>query len=198
MKTPFENLKRTDYIIILGVVVILIAAVLTVLGLNKNLSKSPILEEKDIAFTVFFRGVTTTDSVSPFVPGENTFITIRNVPYTKLKITDVSFDRRKVLLETDKKGEYEPIDDISHPFLYDFTVTLQDKAKITEDGAVVGGNKVKMGIPVILEGQKYKYTGVISNVQFVENNEQTESQTDESQKQEQPEQPQEQKTNDEQ
>lgn len=198
MKTPFENLKKADCIIILGVVVILIAAVLTMFGLNKNLSKSPILEEKDIEFTVFFRGVTTTDTVSPFVPGENTFITIRNVPYKKLKITDVRFDRRKILLETAKKGEYEPVDDISHPFVYDFTVTLQDKAKITEDGAVVGGNKVKMGIPVILEGQKYKYTGVISNVQFVENNEQTEAEVKEAPKQEQTEQPQEQKTNNEQ
>lgn len=193
MKTPFENFKKADCIIILGVVIILIAAVLTMFGLNKRLSKSPILEEKDILFTVFFRGITTTDTVSPFVPGENTFITIRNVPYTKLKIADVRFDRRKVLLETSKKGEYEPIDDIAHPFLYDFTVTLQDKAKITDDGAVVGGNKLKMGIPVILEGQKYKYTGVVSNIQFVEKNEQTDvSETD---KQEQEELPQEQETN---
>lgn len=194
MKTPFENLKKADCIIILGVVVILLAAVLTMFGLNKNLSKSPILEEKDIAFTVFFRGVTTTDTVSPFVPGENTFITIRNVPYKKLKITDVRFDRRKILLETAKKGEYEPVDDISHPFVYDFTVTLQDKAKITEDGAVVGGNKVKMGIPVILEGQKYKYTGVISNVQFIEQKKQTEVQAEETQIQEQPQTQEQQKT----
>ncbi|MGN0014939.1 MAG: DUF4330 domain-containing protein [Candidatus Gastranaerophilaceae bacterium] len=194
MKTPFENFKKADCIIILGVVVILLAAVLTMFGLNKNLSKSPILEEKDIAFTVFFRGVTTTDTVSPFVPGENTFITIRNVPYKKLKITDVRFDRRKILLETAKKGEYEPVDDISHPFVYDFTVTLQDKAKITEDGAVVGGNKVKMGIPVILEGQKYKYTGVISNVQFIEQKKQTEVQAEETQIQEQPQTQEQQKT----
>lgn len=46
-------------------------------------------------------------------------------------------------------------------------MTLQDRAKITDDGAVVGGNKVKIGIPVVLEGKNYKLTGVISNVQYV-------------------------------
>ena len=37
--------------------------------------------------------------------------------------------------------------------------------KITKDGdAVVGGNKVKIGLPITLEGAKYKLNGVISNV----------------------------------
>lgn len=167
MKSPFENFKKADWIIVLGGIIILLVLVLAALGVNKYLSKTPILEEKDIQFTVFFRGVTITDTISPFKPGEDAFITIRNVPYTKLKIADVKFDRRKMLLETSKKGDYQPIEDISQPCLFDFTVTLQDRAKITDDGAVVGGNKVKIGIPVVLEGKNYKLTGVISNVQYV-------------------------------
>ena len=42
--------------------------------------------------------------------------------------------------------------------------TIIDTAKITKDGAVVGGNKIKMGLPVVLEGQKYKFNGTISDV----------------------------------
>ena len=141
-----------------------------------------VLEEKDVQFSVFFRGITITDTKSPFLPNEDTFITIRNVPYTKLKITDVVGDRRKMLLETNKMGNYQPVDDISQPAVYDFVVTVQDKAKITDDGAVVGGNKIKMGIPVILEGKNYKFTGVISNIQYV----------DEPQQAQQPQQPQQQ------
>lgn len=87
----------------MGGIIILLVLVLAALGVNKYLSKTPILEEKDIQFTVFFRGVTITDTISPFKPGEDAFITIRNVPYTKLKIADVKFDRRKMLLETSKK-----------------------------------------------------------------------------------------------
>lgn len=164
----FKNFKKSDWAIIIGGAVVLLAILAVLLGVNKYFSKSPIVAEKEIAFTVFFRGVTVTDSVSPFKPEEETFITIRNVPYTKLKIKNVSFDRRRMLLETSKKGDYQPVEDISQPFLYDFTVTVVDKAKITDDGPVVGGNKVKIGIPVILEGKNYKLTGVVSNVQMVE------------------------------
>lgn len=175
MNNPLENLKKTDWVIIGCGIVILVILAITALGANKYLSKTPVLEEKEIAFTVFFRGVTITDSVSPFIIGENTFITIRNVPYTKLQITDVKFDRRKTFLAPDSKGDVKFVDDISTPALFDFQVTLKDKAKITEDGAVVGGNKIKMGIPVILEGKNYKFNGVVSNVQFIESQEQPEN-----------------------
>ena len=37
-------------------------------------------------------------------------------------------------------------------------------AKITKDGAVVGGNKIKVGLPVTLEGMAYKLNGIISDV----------------------------------
>ena len=43
-------------------------------------------------------------------------------------------------------------------------ITIKDVAKITKDGAVVGGNKIKMGLPVTLEGQRYKFNGTISDV----------------------------------
>ena len=54
--------------------------------------------------------------------------------------------------------------DVSLPNMFDFIVKLEDTAKKTPDGYVAGGNKIKMGIPVVIEGEKYKYTGVISNV----------------------------------
>ncbi|MBQ2645343.1 DUF4330 domain-containing protein [bacterium] len=168
MEMPFKNFKKADWIFLGCGIIILIILGLVLLGKNKFFYKTPVLDEKDITFTVFFRGVTITDNTSPFKTGENAFITIRNVPYTKLQITDVKVDRRKIFLETNKKGDYQPVDDISSPFLYDFAVTLKDKAKITDDGAVVGGNKVKMGIPVVIEGQKYKFTGVVSNIQIAD------------------------------
>ena len=54
--------------------------------------------------------------------------------------------------------------DVSTPNLFDFVVRLEDKAKKTPDGFVAGGNKIKMGIPVVIEGETYKYSGTISNV----------------------------------
>ena len=62
------------------------------------------------------------------------------------------------------KQPFIVIDDYSQPYQYDFVVSLIDDAKITKDGAVVGGNKIKMGLPVTIEGENYKFNGTISNV----------------------------------
>ena len=63
------------------------------------------------------------------------------------------------------KKPYVVVNDESTPYQYDYIVKIVDSAKITKDGdAVVGGNKVKIGIPITLEGTKYKVNGVISNV----------------------------------
>ena len=43
-------------------------------------------------------------------------------------------------------------------------ITIKDIAKITKDGAVVGGNKIKMGLPIVLEGVNYKFGGTVSDV----------------------------------
>ncbi len=44
------------------------------------------------------KGVSITDTQIPYKAGEETFITIRNVPYTKLKIVDVAYQPRKIVL----------------------------------------------------------------------------------------------------
>ena len=44
---------------------------------------------------------------------------------------------------------------------------VKDKAQITKDGAVVGGNKIKMGMPITLEGKTYKFTGSVSDMSIL-------------------------------
>lgn len=56
------------------------------------------------------------------------------------------------------------VDDVAQAHLYDILVTLTDTAKITKDGAVVGGNKIKIGLPITLEGQNYKFNGTVSDL----------------------------------
>lgn len=162
-----KKLKVTDYIIIILVLVLIATGSLAVFK-KKNFSNLPVEKEVTINFEVFFRGVTLTSSESPFKPGDDAFITIRNVPYTKLKITDISGRPRMMLVPANNKQGLMPVEDISVPNLYDFVIKLEDKAKKTEDGYVAGGNKIKMGIPVVIEGAKYKYSGTVSNVYEVE------------------------------
>ena len=158
-----KKLKLTDYIIIAVIIILVIIGSLAVFK-KKNFANLPIEKEVKINFEVFFRGVTISDTVSPFKAGENAFITIRNVPYTKLKIVAVDGLPRMTILPSNNKEGYKVIQDVSMPNLYDLIVKLEDTAKQTPDGYVAGGNKIKMGIPVVIEGEKYKYTGVISNV----------------------------------
>ena len=157
-----QKLRPFDLIIIGIVIVALIVGVLTFTGKRMTASKQS-NTEIEVQIEAMFRNVIMTSSNVIFQEGDKTFITIRNVPYTKLKIDKVSYDRKKIVVPNGTT--YKVIDDVGAPFQYDFLVTVIDKAKITKDGeAVVGGNKIKIGLPVIFEGKDYRLNGVISNI----------------------------------
>ena len=158
-----KKLKVTDIIIIALIIIFVIIGTFAVFK-KKHFSNLPIEKETKINFEVFFRGVTISDTVVPFKIDDNAFITIRNVPYTKLKIVDFDGRPRMKSIAANNKNGFIIVEDASMPNLYDFIVRLEDTAKKTPDGYVAGGNKIKMGIPVVIEGEKYKYTGTISNV----------------------------------
>ena len=162
-----KELKPLDYIIIIAVIAVIAIGALVYFGKNK-FSKSPVEETRKIAFQVMLKGVSVTDSKIPFVVGDESFITIRNVPYTKLQIVDVMYQPKKTVLPVNNPQQpFVVIDDYSQPYQFDFIITLIDDAKITKDGAVVGGNKIKIGLPIVLEGFNYRIGGTISNVQIL-------------------------------
>ncbi len=160
-----KKLRPFDYLIIFIVIFGLIAGVLTFKG-KRATSSNQIEASVNIELEVYLRGVTSTNSEPLFKEGDETFITIRNVPYTKLKIKEVKFDKKKALVPSiNPKKPYVLVNDETVPNQYDYLVKVTDSAKITKDGdAVVGGNKVKIGLPITLEGAKYKLNGIISNV----------------------------------
>lgn len=158
----FKKLRPLDLIIIVIILAAMLVGALTFFG-KRATSSAQIEASTKVDIEVYFRNVVVTSNNSPFETGDETFITIRNVPYTKLKITNVNYDRKKVILPT-VNNNYQVVDDLSSPFSYDFLVTVEDDAKITKDGAVVGGNKIKIGLPVTLEGVDYRLNGVVSNI----------------------------------
>ena len=121
-----------------------------------------------ITFQVFLRGVTVTGEDFPIKNSTKTFITIRNVPYTELSVIDVKSSPRQTAISSPKtEHQYILVNDPGQPAIFDAIVTITDTAKITKDGAVVGGNKIKMGLPVTLEGENYKFNGTISDVRVI-------------------------------
>ena len=170
LKELLKEVNTTDWIIVGGIVLALIVGILTFTHFRQTADKQ-IEATATIGFQVFLRGVTLTTNESPIVPNSETFITIRNVPYTNLKVADVRIDSKKTVMPNPRGGK-EPfvmVDDYSQAFLYDMVVTIiVDKAKITKDGAVIGGNKIKIGLPVTLEGPSYKLNGTVSDVRILQ------------------------------
>ena len=164
-----KKIKPVDFIIIAGVIIALIVGIFTCTKLRQTADKQ-IEAVSKIQFQVYIRGITLTGDQIPVVKGEKTFISIRNVPYSDLDVIDVVSDRKKVVLPTFNSKKVVVVEDVSQANLYDLVVTLEDNAKITKDGAVVGGNKIKMGLPITLEGDDYKFTGIVSNLKLVPDN----------------------------
>ena len=160
-----KKIKPVDYIIITGVVLALFVGFFTCTQVRQTADKQ-IEAVSKIQFQVYIRGITLTGDHIPVVKGEKTFISIRNVPYSDLTVVDVVSDRKKIVLPTFNSKKVVVVEDVSQANLYDLIVTLEDTAKITKDGAVVGGNKIKMGLPITLEGEDYKFSGIVSNLKL--------------------------------
>ena len=161
-----KKFRPVDSIIIIGIIIALIVGFFTFKNFRQTADKQ-IEATSKISFQVFIRGVTLTGTDIPIKPDEKTFISIRNVPYSDLDVLNVKAERKKVVLPTVSNKKYLIVEDVSQANMYDITVTLTDTAKITKDGAVVGGNKIKMGLPITLEGKDYKFTGTVSDLKVI-------------------------------
>ena len=155
-----KKLNLVDFIILAGVVIAMLVGVCTAKHFRQTADKQ-IEATAPITFQVFLRGVTITGESFPIEVDDKTFISIRNVPYTELSVVDVKAEARKTFSPAAKNLL---VPDPAQPSVYDAIITIVDTAKITKDGAVVGGNKIKMGLPVTLEGMRYKFNGTISDI----------------------------------
>lgn len=164
-----KNIKIIDIIIILCAGIALVVGFLTYKHLRQTADKQ-IEKTSKIQFQVFLRGVTITSGINPIKPNDETFISIRNVPYTALKVIDSKMEPKKVVVSA-SGSKYTIAEDVSQADLYDIVVDVIDTAKITKDGAVVGGNKIKIGLPITLEGQAYKFNGPVSDIKIISDSE---------------------------
>ena len=167
MKNIFEKVNLVDIVIIIGVIIALFVGIFTMKHFRQTADKQ-IEATSKITFQVFLRGVTVTGEEFPIKENGKTFITIRNVPYTELNVVSVTSSPRLTAVPSQRsEKQYILVNDPAQPSIFDAIVTITDTAKITKDGAVVGGNKIKMGLPVTLEGENYKFNGTISDVRVI-------------------------------
>lgn len=157
----FRRFSIVDIVILLGVIIALFVGICTAKHFRQTADKQ-IEATAPITFQVYLRGVTVTGTEFPVRVNEKSFITIRNVPYTELDIVSVSYQPRKTYAPNSRILVLDP----AQPSVFDAVVTVKDVAKITKDGAVVGGNKIKIGLPITIEGKIYRFNGIISDIRI--------------------------------
>lgn len=155
------NKKIVDIIIVIGVLLVMAVGVMTAKNMRSTASKQ-IEATSKIEFDVFLRSVTLSTTECPIKVGDKTFISIRNVPYSDLDVVGVKFVPKHITLPS--RNGVVSVKDEGQFDTYDIIVRVKDTAQITKDGAVVGGNKIKMGLPITLEGKLYKFTGSVSDL----------------------------------
>lgn len=106
--------------------------------------------------------------LSMFKQGEKTFITIRNQPYDKVDIVAVTAKRQEVAVPIKDGAAFRMAQDPTNPYASEVILTLRDEGMETEDGIVWGGQKLKLGVPIEVEGYKYRLKGSVLDVRMVE------------------------------
>lgn len=161
-----KKIKPIEIIVLAGIIIALCVGFVTFKKYRQTAAKQ-IEATSKISFQVYMRGISYTGQDLPIKSGEKTFISIRNVPYSDLDIVDVKIEKRKTIVPAMNAKKYMIVDDVTMSNNYDVIVTLVDTAKITKDGAVVGGNKIKIGLPITLEGKDYRFNGTVSDLKTI-------------------------------
>ena len=118
--------------------------------------------KSDILYTVALRNLKTLQP-DLFKPDDTLGITIRNMPRGQVKIVSVKRTPKRLTLSAG--SGIQTVEDPADPNGYDYYITLRDHATVTPEGYVTEGIKVKIGLPIEVEGKLYRVPGVIVDVQ---------------------------------
>lgn len=108
------------------------------------------------------------EDLSMFKVGDKSFVTIRNQPYDKVDITAVKAKRSEIAVPTKDGTAFRITNDPTAPYSSEVILTLRSDGMQTEDGIIWGGQKLKVGVPIDVEGFKYRLRGSVLDVRMVE------------------------------
>lgn len=105
-------------------------------------------------------GISTSDTVN---------VIIRNQPAGTLDVVEVqSLPRTVAVPQPDGSvvAENDPRPELNYTI--DMLITLGGDAEVTDDGPVIAGSKVKVGTPIELEGQTFRFNAPVVGVRILE------------------------------
>lgn len=98
--------------------------------------------------------------------GGKTNIIIRNQPHGQIEIKSLKLLPRTTLVPQPDGSVRELPDPRANQFNTDMLLTLNGKAQITNNGPVLGNSKLKIGIPVELEGFNYNFNASVIDIRL--------------------------------
>lgn len=156
-----------------GLIILMVVAGLFLLPGGSGSSVAQIgASTKPIEIDVIVRGLTVSDPktfVTSLQEQKKTNIIIRNQPAGEVEVIGVKSLPRSVAVPQ-PDGSVKPMPDPRPELEYtvDMMVTLRGDAQVLDDGAVLAGNKVKVGSPLELEGQTYRFNAPVVGVRILE------------------------------
>lgn len=131
-----------------------------------HVTSGQVVEGKtDIDVTLFLRNVKTLEP-QLFKAGESLHITVRNQPRGNVEILNSTVTPKQALVGL-PNGKAALVNDAADPYGYDYLVTIRDHAVVTQDGYVTNGIKVKVGMPIEVEGFSYRLPALVASIQPV-------------------------------
>jgi hypothetical protein len=127
---------------------------------------------KPVEIDVWARGLSVKNSkvlMDDLLAEGTTNIIIRNQPYGQVKVLAVNITPRTIAVPQ-PNGTLAALPDPRPESNYnvDFMMTLGGQAQITKDGPVLGNNKMKIGVPIELEGKTYDFNASVIEVRIKE------------------------------
>lgn len=124
-------------------------------------------ESKPVEVDIMLRGLTVLKPDQLLKEGDKTQISIRNQQRGEITIKKVSILTPKIPVPTlDGKVSVVPDPRLSESYVRDIIVTMTANAQITNDGVIFGGEKVKIGTTIDIEGPKYMVRGSTIDVRY--------------------------------
>lgn len=156
-----------------GLILLMVVAGLFLLPGGSGSSVAQIgITNKPIEMDVIVRGLTVGNPqafMAQLAQQKTANIIIRNQPAGEVDILDIKSLPRSVAVPQ-PDGSVKPMPDPRPELEYtvDMMITLSGNAQVLEDGAVIAGSKIKVGTPLELEGQTYRFNAPVIGVRIPE------------------------------
>jgi hypothetical protein len=124
---------------------------------------------KPVEVDAIVRGLSIRDPkvlLSEFDKAKKANLIIRKQPHGQIDIKSVKQLTRTVTVPQPDGSVKALPDPKADAYTYDLLLTLGGKAQITSKGAVMGGEKIKIGVPIELEGFNYSFNATVIDVRI--------------------------------